>query len=62
MTLADLTPRHLRAELISTDPLADVSATTQNGIDTCANLWVGFPALVTAMEPHATVLPAFRVT
>lgn len=61
---ADLTPRHLRAEPISTDPLADVSATTQNGIDTCANLWVGFPAetLVTAMEPHATVLPAFRVT
>lgn len=37
---ADLTPRHLRAEPISTDPLADVSATTQNGIDTCANLWV----------------------
>ena len=32
---ADLTPRHLRAEPISTDPLADVSATTQNGIDTC---------------------------
>ena len=26
------------AEPISTDPLADVSATTQNGIDTCANL------------------------
>lgn len=61
---ADLTPRHLRAEPISTDPLADVSATTQNGIDTCVNLWVGFPAeiLVTAMEPHATVLLAFRVT
>lgn len=44
MTLADLTPRHLRAEPISTDPLADVSATTQNGIDTCANLWVSSPA------------------